>query len=139
MFKSVIKKLATVFLIASILNLVWENIHSVLYFLPSGGQITEAMLLRSTFIDALLITVLAGPFIFWPWFSQRVWLAIPIGIFVSIIIELRALFAGRWAYTQAMPIIPLINTGLTPTIQLGLIGYVIYKLVLKKPVSGGIF
>ena len=124
-----IKKLIFIFLLAFALNLIWENLHSVLYFLPSGGRITEIMLLWATFIDALLVVIISLLFLLWPWFSRKIWLVIPIGIFISIIIELRALSAGHWAYAEIMPIIPLLNTGLTPTIQLGLIAYVIYKPV----------
>ena len=129
MFKVVINKLLQVFLLAFVLNLVWENLHAVLYYLPSGEPITQRMLFRATFIDAVFVTLLSLPFIFVTWFSRRLWLVIPAGIFVAIIIEFRALLSNRWAYTEAMPIIPFLYTGLTPTIQLGFLAYLIYKVV----------
>jgi len=129
MLKVLIKKLALIFLLAFVLNLIWENLHSVLYYLHSGEPITQRMLFRATFIDAIFITLLSLPFIFWAWFSRRLWLIIPAGIFVAIIIEFRALLSNRWAYGEAMPIIPILNTGLTPTIQLGLLAYLICKVV----------
>lgn len=126
-----IKKIILVFLIALPANLIWENLHAVLYFLPSGELITQKILFRATFIDAFFITLFSAPFIFWSWFSRRSWLIVPLGIFVAVIIEFRALYADRWAYTEAMPIIPVLNTGLTPTIQLGLLAYLIYKIVRR--------
>ena len=129
MLKSVTKKLVFIFLLAFVLNLVWENLHAVLYYLPSGGPITQGMLFRATLIDAIFITLLSLPFIFLAWFSRRVWLVIPVGIFVAITIEFRALFSNRWAYTEAMPIIPFLDIGVTPTIQLGSLAYLIYKIV----------
>ena len=47
---------------------------------------------------------------------------------ISIIIEHFALSAGRWAYNDFMPIIPFLSVGLTPTIELGLLGYLSFKL-----------
>ena len=129
MLKSVTKKLVFIFLLAFVLNLVWENLHAVLYYLPSGGPITQGMLFRATLIDAIFITLLSLPFIFLAWFSRRVWLVIPVGIFVAITIEFRALFSNRWAYTEAMPIIPFLDIGVTPTIQLGSLAYLIYQIV----------
>ncbi len=129
MLKIVIKKLAFIFLLAFVLNLVWENLHAVLYYLPSGEPITQRMLLRATLIDAFFITTFSLPFLFWTWFSKRIWLIIPVGISVAVAIEFRALLSNRWAYGEAMPIIPILNTGLTPTIQLGLLAYIIYKIV----------
>ena len=52
------------------------------------------------------------------------------GIVVAVLIELWALQTGRWAYTGAMPLVPFLGAGLTPTIQLGFLGYVIYYFTL---------
>jgi len=55
------------------------------------------------------------------------WLIVPLGI---IGMEWYALTTSRWAYNVLMPIIPLLGTGLTPTIQLGLLGHLSYKFAL---------
>ena len=44
-------------------------------------------------------------------------------IIFAIVLEKWALMTGRWAYTSAMPIIPILNIGLTPAVQLGMLGY----------------
>lgn len=129
------KKLTISFLIAFALNVVWENLHSVLYVHYKGGVITEFMLLRAAFFDAVFIILLILPFFLISKLSKYSWVIIPLGITLSVLIEYWALEMSRWAYTQAMPIIPILKTGLTPTIQLGLLGYITYLLVFRKKIS----
>lgn len=92
-----------------------------------NGNITEFILLRATLTDAVMITIISLPFIFLEIFRKHSWLIIPIGIIIAISIEWYALGTGRWAYNSYMPIIPFLATGLTPTIQLGLLGYISFK------------
>lgn len=125
-----IKKVFSVFFIAFGLNAVWENLHSYLYVHYQGGAITEFILLRATFADAVIITLIALPFLFLPAFKKRAWLIVPMGVIVAVSMEWYALGTGRWAYNALMPIIPLLQTGLTPTIQLGLLGYLSYRIAL---------
>lgn len=128
------KKIFYIFIFAFIFNLVWENLHAILYFLPNGESITQYMLLRSTFFDAIFITLMGGLFLKVPYFKQRLSYSLLFGVIVAIAIELYALQTGRWAYNELMPIIPLLETGLTPTIQLGFISYIVYKFVNIKQV-----
>jgi len=125
------KKLSIIFTTAFLLNLVWENLHYVHYVHYKGGEITQFILLRATLFDAVFITLLAILFIKFAYFRDRKWYALPIGIVVAILIELFALQTGRWAYNEFMLVIPLINTGLTPTIQLGTLSYLIFKWYIK--------
>jgi len=122
-----VKKLSIIFTAAFLLNLVWENLHSYFYAHYQGGAITEFILLRATLFDAVFITLLAIPFISVPYLRERKWYAILIGFIVAIFIELFALKTGRWAYGEFMPVVPLINTGLTPTVQLGILSYLIFR------------
>lgn len=116
------------FVVAFILNAIWENLHSFLYDNYMGGKISEFILLRASLSDALYIVIITLPFIFYLAFKKRSWLIIFFGIIISIIIEYYALNTGRWAYNSFMPIIPFLNVGLTPTIQLGLLGYLSFKI-----------
>ena len=122
------KRLFVIFATSFILNAVWENIHSLLYANYQGGKITEFILLRATLADAIMITIITIPFIFVPFLSKRKWLIIIVGVILSISIEWWALSTGRWAYNAYMPLIPLLSVGLTPTIQLGLLGYISFKV-----------
>lgn len=130
--KSNMKKIFLIFIFSFILNVIWENLHSYLYVGYMGDKITELILLRASFWDAIIIGILSLPFIFILNIKKLAWLIIPVGFLVSIIIELYALQTGRWTYNEFMPIIPILNVGLSPTIQLGLLGYFSYWFVARK-------
>lgn len=127
-----IKKLSTVFVFAFILNIIWENLHSVLYMHYEGSAITELILLRAALFDALFITILAILFFTVTYFNRRIWYALVFGIVFAVTLELYALETGRWAYTELMPVLPFIGTGITPTFQLGLLSYFIYTVIVLK-------
>ncbi|MBI4117419.1 MAG: hypothetical protein HY451_01925 [Parcubacteria group bacterium] len=121
------KKLFLIFIFSFLLNWIWENLHSVLYYHPGGELMTQGMLLNAALFDAVFITALALFFIKISYLNKRLWLSLIFGLAAAVFIELRALEAGRWAYTSAMPVIPLLNIGLTPFVQLGLLSYFILK------------
>jgi hypothetical protein len=122
------KRVFSIFIISFILNAIWENLHSVLYANYVGSKITEFILMRATLVDAIIVTIIVLPFLFLPHLKNKSWLIILAGIVVSIFIEYWGLGTGRWAYNSLMPIIPFLGIGLTPTIQLGLLGYVSFKI-----------
>ncbi len=126
------KKLVPIFLLAFALNFVWENLHAGLYANYKGGTITEWVLFRATFWDAVFITLFALLFIYISYFRKRLWWVIVLGIVLGAGIERWALATHRWAYTPRMPIVPVLHTGLTPTLQLGLLAYVVFYIVLKE-------
>jgi hypothetical protein len=114
------------------LNFVWEHVHSLLYVHYKGGPITNWILFHATLGDMVMLTTFALPFVFYSWWHKRPWLIVPIGFVTAVLIEWYALGAGRWAYGEHMPIVPIVETGLTPTVQLALLGYITYRLVLSK-------
>ncbi|OHA47336.1 MAG: hypothetical protein A2541_02020 [Candidatus Taylorbacteria bacterium RIFOXYD2_FULL_36_9] len=126
------KKVFLIFLLSFILNVVWENLHSFFYVGYMGGTITEFILLRASVADAVIITIMSLPFIFVSNLKGKSWPIIFVGVLIAIFIELYALNTGRWAYNEYMPIIPILDVGLTPTIQLGLLGYLSYWFVVEK-------
>jgi|SRR3989344_6891325 len=126
------KKILSIFIVAFLLNFIWENAHSFLYTHYMGSRITEFILLRASVVDAIVITLIALPFLYIAKLQDKSWLIIVAGILIAICIEWYALGAGRWVYNASMPIIPLLEVGLTPTIQLGLLGYFSYWLVMRK-------
>ncbi len=124
-------KLPLIFFLAFILNLIWENLHSYLYVNYRGNKITQKTLFCASFIDASFITVMAILFIEEPYFKSRLLYSLFFGLVVAALLEVYALKTNRWKYNKFMPIIPIIKTGLTPTIQLGLISYLIYTITLN--------
>ena len=117
-------KIILFFIIAFVLDVVWQNLHVFLYDNYKGGEITQFILLRAVLFDAVAMVVIALPFLLLPQLKAYDWSIIPVGVVASIGIEYWGLWTGRWAYNSLMPIIPILQTGLTPTIQLGLISFV---------------
>ena len=125
------KQIFLLIVLAFLLNLFWEVAHTPLYSEPlkegfewMGKNFYMFVLLYASSIDALMIAVIFS-FVSWKnknweWInkpSSKDYLTIiVIGIIIAIIIEYRALSAGRWLYGNFMPTI--LGIGLTPLIQL---------------------
>ena len=125
------KKWYIVLLSAFVLNLIWENLHRFLYIAYLNGPITELVLFRAAIIDALIISIVIRLYEMFL-SSKSPWYIFMAGLVISIGLEKWALATGRWQYNGLMPIIPFIKTGLTPTLQLGSIGYLVYRLVFNS-------
>ncbi len=130
--KLIYQKLLIIFILAFGLNYIWENLHSVLYVHYKGGEITQFALLQSTFCDALFITVLAIMFLKSAYLKHRQWLAILAGFVVAVVVETWALKTGFWAYNGLMPVIPILNVGVTPFLQLGVLSFLVFRLTIKR-------
>lgn len=122
------KKVSLLFFVSLTLNILWENLHSFLYENYKNGEITEFILVRASLFDALLITIIALPFMYYTSLKNKIWLILILGTALAILNEWYGLSTGRWKYNELMPIVPIIKTGLTPTIQLGLLGYASMKI-----------
>lgn len=123
-----IQKAVFVFIIGFLLNTIWENIHSLLYIQYKGGIISEYVLLRAAAFDAVIIVL--GIFIAQRFFGfHKIQFLLTFWLFVAIITEWWALATNRWAYSAAMPMVPLLEIGLTPMIQLATLGLFSYWLV----------
>ncbi|MFA5987208.1 MAG: hypothetical protein WC797_00970 [Candidatus Paceibacterota bacterium] len=122
------RRILLIFAIAFILNVVWENFHSFLYDNYKGGEITELILLRAALFDALIILFMALPFFVFSFLQDKFLAVIIVGFVLAVFIEWWALDTNRWSYNIYMPIIPFLSVGLTPAIQLGLLGYFSIKI-----------
>ena len=122
------KKILLIFATAFILNAVWENLHAFLYDNYMGDKITELVLLKATLADAVMITVITLPFVLFPSWRRQNWIIIFVGLVLAIGIERYALLTDKWAYNVYMPIVPFLSVGLTPTIQLGLLGFLSFRI-----------
>ena len=82
------KKWTLVFIYAFLLNAVWEYAHHFLYVHYKGGAITELILLRAAFIDALIIFLMILVFrLLRHYFrvsNRYSWLLILVGVSISI-------------------------------------------------------
>ncbi len=121
------KKLILVFILAFFLNWVWEILHSALYLNYRGGAITGFVLFRASLADAAILLILI--FAARKLKLNKAFFVVFGGLVISVAIEIWALQTGRWDYNSLMPIIPIIKTGLTPTVQLAVIGYIVQKMI----------
>lgn len=110
---------------AFLLNLAWELLQGPLYegyeydlrhvsicVLASVADALMVLLLYLGFArilkDALWVSNISA--------SRMVWLIVVGGI-GAIIMEMWHLKEGNWAYSEAMPVIPLVQAGLSPVVQ----------------------
>ena len=122
------RRIATVFCVTFVLNAIWENLHSPLYDNYKGGEITEFILLRASLFDALVISAVVLPFLYLSILKNKSWLIIFVGTIVAVFNEWYGLSTARWTYNDLMPILPVLEIGLTPAIQLGVLGYASLRL-----------
>jgi hypothetical protein len=125
-----LKKLAKIFSISFILNLIWEFAHSSLYVAYKSEEITNYILFRAAFWDAVIITLIAVAFVKIDLFKTRKWIIILVGIVIACLIEIFALNTGRWEYNSLMPIVPIVGVGLSPLVQLSITGFVTFLFLI---------
>ena len=125
-----LKKLTLVFILSFIFNIIWEILHSTLYLNYKGLEITSFILFRAAIFDAIFISLII--FISQKLTINKSFFIVLVGLILAIGIEIWALQTGRWGYSPWMPIIPFIKTGLTPTIQLALTGYIVNKICFRR-------
>ena len=132
--------LLRVFLASWLLNLIWENLHVFLYDQYRGAFFSQMgwvdrfwILLRASIFDAAFITAIVFLIMLIPWLKgKRLWSLVIVTTLFSISLELYALDTGRWAYNSLMPLIPLLDIGVSPVIQLGLTGYLATRFIFTK-------
>lgn len=149
--KSKIVTLLSVFFTGFIVNILWEFLHAPLYAGGSylqGGSVTYGTELTGPFLpillwasvgDGLLILSIYGIVACierdWMWVMR--WrrrdpaIVIVLGLLFATYIEWRGLSEGRWGYGVWMPIVPILEIGLTPFIQLAATGLVTFRIIQK--------
>ena len=132
--------LLRVFLASWLLNLIWENLHVFLYeqyrgvFYSQMGWVDKFLiLLKASIFDATFITAVVFLIMLIPWLKgKESWSLVVIAVLFSVSLELYALDTGRWAYNSLMPLIPMLDIGVSPVIQLGLTGYLATRFTFTK-------
>jgi hypothetical protein len=119
-----------VFWVGFVVSWLWEALHSALYSGYMNGPVTVFILFRAAFVDAVIISV--SIFIARKFGKYKTLFILSAGLVVAVIIETWSLQTGRWEYNSLMPIIPVIKTGLTPTIQLAVTAYFVEKIIHKE-------
>ncbi|MDP2789036.1 MAG: hypothetical protein Q8O46_03230 [bacterium] len=123
------KQIIILSLIAFFSHVIWENMQAPLFQGYASFVSHFSMCLVGTVGDVVitlfvyvLVALLKNDFNWIATLNKKdiVVLAV-IGFFIAVGIEWRALLFGRWAYADAMPIIPYLEVGLTPILQMTLL------------------
>ena len=120
---------ALVAFFAGVLHFIWEVSHIHLYtdYESLGSGLTLLVWATSgdivyTILGVIIVGVVYRDF---DWLrhpkGKQLIMATVYGFFVSVGIEWKALILHRWAYTVAMPLLPFLNLGLSPIVQMSII------------------
>ena len=112
--------------ISAILHFVWESFHIRFYggydalspYLPLSLWATIADIFYA--IAALLFVSLIKHWFGWlgaPRWNDILGLAL-IGFSIALFVEYKAFIFGKWYYLDTMPIIPFLEVGLSPILQM---------------------
>lgn len=134
-----LKFLTSLFLVAYILNLVWENLQKPLFigfevFWKSGITCYSAAFGDTLMIIGIyfLVAIIRRKYY---WFSIRtkeeILLLIVFGFVMAVLVEKYALATHRWGYTPLMPIIPLLGVGLVPVLQMLILPFITLQITQK--------
>ena len=126
--------------VAFILNFVWELAQMPLYKNAPYDLAHIAFCALATVADVIMVLLIYFCFALIYknplWVERltafRIFLLMLVGGLGAILAELRHLSAGNWAYDDDMPIIPIVNVGLSPLLQFMLLPALIYYLSYKK-------
>lgn len=130
-----VRAICLLFVVAFGLNFLWEEAHHVLYVSYQGGEITHLILLRAALVDAVVTAVLFGPLLLCVRSRSFLLISVFLAVVFAVGLEMFALATGRWVYQSSMPLIPFFHVGLTPTVQLAVLGTIAFFLSWKKPRS----
>lgn len=127
-----------------LLHLLWENLQAPLYQGFASFQQHFWICLKGTVGDILFMLViyatLAVVYRNSLWMNDRAtythpatWILTPfVGILLAVSFERWAVYVDhRWEYMEAMPLIPILQIGLTPVLQMMLIPLIALLLTFR--------
>ena len=132
-----------VFLIAVAVNFPWEMAQAYLYA-PMGDWVTATMrCFRAAIVDGAIVLGIAvgGTAVFRrrDWCRRlgtaRVLFIVVAGATIAVLIERFSLSAGRWNYGQLMPIIPGIDVGAIPVLQMMVVPLIVFHIAARTTSS----
>lgn len=140
----ILRHAAWICIIALLLHLVWEFAQCSVFYRHGSYDASWRGMLRAGLGDVLLTWgvygVVAASSRRWlwaarPWSRRQLLVYATSALALAIMVEARALAASSWAYTDSMPLIPGLNVGLLPVVQLLLLFPL--TLVVVGRLSGG--
>lgn len=115
--------------ISFFLNLVWENIQAPLYEGYEGFVQHFLICLKATGGDmvmvfavyAIIALIASDAYWFERMSRKHAFLAIAFGAIIGTGVELILIISHRWSYAQAMPVVPLVDLGIAPLLQMAIL------------------
>ncbi len=130
-----IERAAAIFIVSVFVHFLWEGLQSFGHDLHGWGPYDYILIcFRAALGDAgyMVVFYLVG----WAVFRSPGWIAAPgwrgvlltlaLGLAVGTWLEWRALAAGTWSYSPAMPFIPGLGVGLLPVLQMAVLPPLIF-------------
>lgn len=119
-----------------ILNFIWEMLQMPLYENMTLSWQSATFCALASVADMFMVLLLYNAFTvftkssFWVFSMsvKHIVLLILIGGIGAVLAERRHLLAGSWNYSDAMPVIPIAEAGLSPVLQFMLLPLLIFKL-----------
>lgn len=122
--------------LAFLLNFAWEVVQMPLYKDASFNLQSVAFCALASIADAVMVLLIylcfallyKKPLWVEELTASRIFLVMVVGGIGAIIAEMRHVSAGNWAYDESMPILPIVDAGLSPVLQFMLLPVLIYYL-----------
>lgn len=129
----------TIILAAFLLNAVWEILQIPLYVEGVYTWSHILFCLLASVADAIMVLLIY--FGFGMIYKNALWIQnlntsriaflVLAGGIGAILAETRHLSIGTWSYAESMPIIPIVNVGLSPVLQFMILPLLIYWVAFK--------
>lgn len=124
-------------------NLIWENAQAFMYEGYTDFLSHFLVCFIATIVDALVILLMYLLFaaaykdIYWMkcWNGKNISILLLIGGTLAVGFEKWALVKAEWRYNELMPIVPLLDIGFSPLLQLMILPFITYYfsyLILKS-------
>lgn len=132
--------LLRLFVLAVGINFVWEMAQMPLYRnMPFDDLQSWWLCFRASLGDGVIVLSIwaIGAFLFrrhgwfYPVRPLNAVVLLLSGAVIAIGIEIHALNTGRWAYSELMPLLPVIGVGASPIVQLLLLPWLSMRLAVK--------
>ena len=125
---------------AFLLNLAWELIQIPLYKNPVYDIDHIAFCTLASLADVLMVLLLYFGLalifkdLFWIQFLKlhRIVIVVLTGGAGAVLSEMRHLSLGSWGYNDSMPLIPVVNVGMSPVLQFMMLPLLVYFLSFKR-------
>ena len=133
------KFIVTVGVVAFVLNFIWELIQGPLYKSYEYDLSHISFCGLASVADMLMVFLLLFGFglinkeMYWMqyWSLKRMFLLVLVGFCGAILAEVWHTARGDWAYADTMPLLPIVNVGISPVIQFTVLPWLIFWISIK--------